>query len=204
MDASENHRRNALVTFGLIAAMSVPVIYFGAQVVSAPSYEGYRWVQQLASELGTEGKRSAVIFNAGMLLVGVLTLIAAPAFWLALKPEGASGTETVAVALTLVSSGGATVWAALHPLPSGSHNPGLWGIGTVLFPAALAWAMRRMSDSAAVRIFLWVSFSLAVMTLVGIEAGLANGWSGLVQRGAAILVYVPVAVGAARLTTRSA
>lgn len=163
--------------------------------------EGYQWVHQLASELGTKGEDSAEVFNAGMMLTGALTLVAAPAYWMSLGPKRAEGFSALGVALTLASSGGATIWAALHPLPGSNHNPGIWGAGTVLFPATLAWAMRRMAACSGVRIFLWVSFTLAALALAGIEAGLANGCAGLVQRAAAFLVYVPVAVGAARLAT---
>lgn len=185
-----------IVRLGLWAGMAVPLSYFGTQIVAAPLYTGYRWKEQLASELGSSGHGSADIFNAGMFLTGMLTIAAVPAFWLALRRLTASGRDATVVAITLASSGGATLWAALQPLPSNLHNPGLWGAGTVLFPAALAWAIRSVSPLRALRFYLWASFVLAIAVLLVIEAGWAAWQAGLVQRGAAVLVYAPILVGA--------
>ena len=196
-------RQHAIRRLGFCAAIAVPFVYFGVQIVAAPFYPEYRWVEQLASELGARNQASAAIFNAGMFLTGALTILSAPAFWLTLRSLTGRTLGAVAAALTLASSGGATVWAALNPLPSVIHNPGLWGVGTVLFPAVLAWTARDVPRFATTRFYLWSSVLLAIAVLIFIEAGLAGEVKGLVQRGAAVLVYVPIAVGAYCLIRRS-
>jgi hypothetical protein len=132
----------------------------------------------------------------------LLAIAGAPAYWLALRELAVSRVGAISVALALMSGGGATVWAATHPLPSILHNPGYWGVGTALFPAMLALSLGRDPQFLSLRMYLWFSFVLALALLVKIELWPLVETQGLVQRAAAVLVYIPVAAGAFCLNRR--
>lgn len=186
----------------LVCGMAVPFAYFGSQAVAQLFVPGYDWHHQLASELGARGEPTAGLFNAGMLVTGAATLLAVPGFYGALRRAGASAGAWLAAAC-LVSSGGATLWAAAHPLPSPLHNPGYWGAGTLFFPAALACALPAGRPATAVRAYLLLSFAAAAALLLMIDLKLlAAAPAGLLQRIAAALVYPPVAVCAYVLLKR--
>lgn len=189
-------RRKAFLTKGSLACgIAVPFVYFGSQMLAAQASSGYDWHQQLASELGAGRRASADLFNTGMFIAGGATVLAAYGFLRVLRRT--TPLWAWVVAACLVSSGGATLWAAAHPLPSVFHNPGLWGIGTLLFPAALAGAFARDGPAGGARFYLLLSFTAAAALLLLIHFSmLPAAPPGLLQRIAAACVYPPVAVGA--------
>jgi hypothetical membrane protein len=51
--------------WALYAAIAMPLIYFGTQLIAAPFYPGYSFAQDTASMLGTTTSRQPWIFNLG-------------------------------------------------------------------------------------------------------------------------------------------
>jgi hypothetical membrane protein len=166
-------------------------------LLAARTYESYDWQSQLASELGTIGCASSAVFNTGIVLSGLAALASAIGFKLGLKQIGVNRAFRGLIATTVVSSGGASVWAGLHPLPSPIHNPGYWGIGTVAFPLLLAAAVRCSPMSPALRFYL-VGTAIAIIAFLFIFLGGARmdllPYDGAMQRLGALLVYSPMAV----------
>lgn len=62
---------------GSISGLLVPVLYFRTQVVAFPFYDGYDWVRQAASELGSSSSCVPAVFNFGAILIGVVAFFAA-------------------------------------------------------------------------------------------------------------------------------
>jgi hypothetical protein len=135
-----------------------------------------------------------------MILTGCATIFAAFGFFMAIQGFASRTIDAAVVALSLISSGGATLWAGLHPLPSPVHNPGFWGGGTLIAPIAMLWALRHEGRSGPVRAYLACTFMLAVAALMFTEAQVAP--AGIVQRIAALFVYPPIAVVAWLLIRR--
>jgi hypothetical protein len=135
-----------------------------------------------------------------MVLTGCATIFAAFGFFIAVQGFASRTIDAALVALSLISNGGATLWAGLHPLPSPVHNPGLWGGGTLIAPIALLWALRHEVWSGPVRAYLASTFMLAVTALMFTEARVAP--AGIVQRIAALFVYPPIAIVAWLLIQR--
>ena len=189
----------------LACAVAVPLLYFAAQVTAQLGTPGYDWTRQLASELGSAGAPAAALFNIGMVATGVATIVAAPGYKVALDAIARSGVLSWLTALSLVSSGAATLWAGLNPLPDPAHNPGLWGLGTILFPLLLLLSLARVRGAGRMRVYLIITVALEAAFLLVSMGLLPIGVSipaGLLQRVGAVLVYVPVAVGGIFLLRR--
>jgi hypothetical membrane protein len=158
---------------GLWLGAASPFLYTAAQVLAAPLYPRYDWKAQLASELGTVGMASSGVFNAAIVLSGFATAGSSVGFKLALERLTASTVVPWLVAASLVSSGFASVWAGLHPLPSPMHNPSYWGAGTIAFPLLLAAALWRSPISIAVRIYL-AGTAIAIVAFLIFSSDLAG------------------------------
>ena len=187
----------------LVAGIMMPVFYYGTQIAAFPFYPGYDPLRQAASELGSDRSLQPWLFNAGAMLTGLASLVAAygvPAAFLRLG--GKSWTAGLA-ALALVSCGLASLNAGWFALPDPRHNPGWLGLGTFLLPAVLLLASWGVRDMAALRWFL-VAALLAVAALAPFMAGLTGvdraSYGGLLQRLLTLPLFL--SVGAASLVLR--
>src|ERR1051326_4877542 len=72
--------------WALYAAIAMPVIYFGTQLVAGPFYPGYSFSQDTASMLGTTDSHHPWIFNLGAVLTGVTGVVGAFGLFRALRP----------------------------------------------------------------------------------------------------------------------
>ena len=69
-----NRSNRSLTSLCLLAAVAMPIIYFGTQIVAAPFYPGYSFSLHSVSMLGTQFSRHPAIFNAGEMLTGFAAL----------------------------------------------------------------------------------------------------------------------------------
>jgi hypothetical membrane protein len=220
MRAVQRQERLVLISLGL--GVVVPFLYFGIQVVAAPFYPGYSFLNRDASTLGSDGSSCPAIFNVGAIFVGLLTLIASWGFLCALHRLGVNPILTWLVVLALISSGLASINAGVFPLPDPRHSGGffaLLGIGTILLPILLPVAMWKLQGARLLRVFFIVN-SLAILALIpivsgfvqfiSIKAGLElqnyqtflNNYHGLIQRMTALVVFLPLGAGAYFLAGR--
>ena len=65
------------VRLALKAGVSVPVIYYGGQLVAAPVYAGYSFLAQVASELGSDSSSLPAVFNTSAFLTAAAMALAA-------------------------------------------------------------------------------------------------------------------------------
>jgi hypothetical protein len=199
----------------LACAVAIPVIYFGMQLAAAPFYPGYSFFSHDASSLGSSASTAPWIFNVGALVLGLIEFVVAVGFAAVAPYAGVGRGLAVLTALALASAGLGSVNAFLHPLPDPRHTGGLLallGSGYALLPvlaSAVFWRLgaRRLAIGNLVaflalipimtgltqRVCMWGRFNCA-----GYEFFLNHG-HGLIQRIAAAVIFVPVAIIGYRL-----
>jgi len=177
--------------------VAVPLLYYGTQLAAIPFYPGYRIVAQVASELGSDRSNVPEVFNAGAILTGVAALIASIGFLRAIRDRALAWL----VFLAMLSNGAAGVWAGVHPLPDPRHNPGAIGAGMFLLPVLfiiLAWRARSR-PMLAYLIANAALFLILVPVMSGRTEIPLDEYRGVLQRIAALVMYVPIGVMAAFL-----
>jgi hypothetical membrane protein len=179
--------------WALYAAIAMPVIYFGTQLVAAPFYPDYSFSQDTVSMLGTTDSHHPWIFNLGAMLTGVAGLVGAFGLFRALRTV--TGTALAGlVALTVVANGVLSVKAGMFPMPDPRHAS--WQF---LMPAILATPMLLLvalwRQGVALRAYLLCN-TVALMLMVPLMMHrMAPGFAeGTMQRLFALVVFVPVGV----------
>jgi hypothetical protein len=158
-----------------------------------------------------------VVFNAGAVLIGVVLFVGAWGFFQAMRRREVPVALTWLTCLALVAGGVGSVNAGLHPLPDPRHTDGLIaavGAGLFLVPLLLLPVARRMQSGVALNRYLIVNLAV-VFGLALVMSGLVQRFSimagtelpglqeflnqnqGLLQRIAAVAVFVPIGVCAA-------
>ncbi|MDC0748627.1 hypothetical protein [Polyangium mundeleinium] len=184
-------------TFLLIAAVLVPIVYFGAQAVAAPYFPNYSIYTTSASALGSDLSSRPGILNTGAFLTGALASLGSIGFAASLPRLGVSKIASYLLALFLLSAGLASFWASLHPLPDPHHNPGALGIGLFLMPFIATWVAWRLLVPRAVRAFLLlnaVAFVACGVVMSGATSVDLSAVGGLVQKLIAATAWVSTAV----------
>jgi hypothetical membrane protein len=104
----------------LIAAVAVPILYFGAQIAAVPFYPGYSFAQDGASMLGTSSSLRPWVFNLGAILTGIAALAGAAGLYRAFS--GPTHTLLACIiGLSVVATGVMSIKARLFPLPDPRH-----------------------------------------------------------------------------------
>jgi hypothetical membrane protein len=219
-----NNRLSAvsLLMAALGMGVLVPFLYFGIQLIAAPFYPGYSFLDRDASTLGSEGSKFPAIFNLGSILMGIMTLFASWGFFRGLRDLGVSPTLTWLTSLALASFGLASINAGVFPLPDPRHTTGglaLVGIGSILLPFLMPAALWRLHDSRSLKIYFLFNITLLIL-LIPIMSGLIqfimvkagnespryqsflNHFHGLLQRILAFITISPIGIGAYSLATR--
>lgn len=190
----------------LVAALLVPFVYFGAQALAAPYFPDYSILTTSASALGSDLSSRPNILNTGALLTGALALLGSLGLATALPRAGGGRVAAWILGLCVASAGLASLWAGWHPLPSPRHNPGALGVGMFLAPFAALFASWRLRSAKALRIFLITNSALFVVlaaTMSGVLRIDLPAYGGLVQKILAATAFLPSAVLAAALLSRS-
>jgi hypothetical protein len=190
--------------------IAIPVLYFAIQLVSAPFFPGYSFLDRDASTLGSPGSTAPWIFNYGALVLGAADIAVAGAFAAALPRAGVGRVLSVLTALALASAGVGSANAFLHPLPDPQHSDGtlsLLGSGFVLLPiltTAVLWRLgaRRYAVLNIVACLALIPLMTGLVQRLCMRAGVdfsgyqsfLNGYHGLIQRFGAAAIFVPVAI----------
>ena len=183
--------------FALAAGIAVPFLYFGAQILAAPFYPGYSFLANSASQLGSDLSTQPSILNTGAKLTGLATIIAAFGFLPAMKKMRTGRILAWLVFAAMLSYGAGSIWAGSFPLPDRRHNPGPLAAGMFLLPILYAIAFWKRPDAREVRAYLVanvIAFLLLVPIMSGVTGLNVQGYGGLLQRIAAVIFHVPIAV----------
>lgn len=178
----------------------VPILYYGTQFMAMPFYPGYRFMAQVASELGSDHSTVPMVFNAGAVVTGIAALIAAFGF---LHELGSRRVLSWFVFLAMLSNGAAGIWAGMHPLPDPRHNPGWIGVGMFFLPLLFLLATWRDRPLRVYLIANLVLFAILAPVMGGATAIPLDSYRGILQRVAALVMYVPIGVVAGFLISRS-
>ena len=183
----------AWVKLALLAGIAFPVLYFAVQIVLFPFVPGYDFTRDVASRLGSPDSSMAGVFNAVVVLIGAMGMVAGVGQVVRMRQLGVNILIALMAGLCVVSVGGATLWAGLVPLPDPAHGAsGPFMLAGVVYPALLLVAFRRSPLWRLVFLcaLLAVAASAAVMTgLTGIDL---VRWEGAVQRPVALALLGPV------------
>ena len=212
------------VTVALRVGLVVPFLYFGIQLAAAPFFPGYSFLARDASTLGSLGSRLPSLFNIGSLVIGLLTLIAAWGVFRAFQILGVGAIISWLTTLALLSSALGSINAGFFPLPDPRHTDGvlaLCGAGIFLLPFLLPMALWKLLERGPLTIYFFTNIVVMVALVpimsglvqrFGISAGIdmpgfqtfLNNYQGLLQRIAALIIFVPISVSARILTFRLA
>jgi len=183
----------------------VPFVYYGIQVAAAPYYPSFSFVGTTASEMGSTNSRHPAVFNAGIMALGVLSLLTSVGYFLALRRVGVSAILTLLTSADIALNGVQTLWAGMHPLPDPRHagHP-VFVTGMLALPVLITLSLWRRA-SPRLRAY-FVATLLLLATMIPIFTGLTNidraAYRGLIQRVYTLTVFPPVAVGAWVLARR--
>ncbi len=184
-----------LTVTALRFGIAVPFLYFGSQLLAAPFYPNYNFVQMEASLLGSDRSSFAMVFNLGALLTGFAALVFAIGFLRVYSSIKLHPVLAWFSAIAVLGSGLSSFWAGIFPMPDPRHGANPFQIALFAMPFLLAatfWKNQfRPYFLAAVGLFLAM---IPIMTgLVGVDRG-AN--EGLLQRILAFAVFVPIGLSA--------
>jgi len=181
--------------WALYAAIAMPFIYFGTQLVAAPFYPGYSFSRDTASMLGTTDSHHPWIFNLGAALTGVAGLVGAFGLFRALRTVTWTALAGL-VAVSVVANGLLSVKAGMFPMPDPRHASWQFLMPAILVaPLLLLIALWRRG--AVLRTYLLCNIIALLLMLPLMMHRMAPVFAeGTMQRLFALVVFVPVGVAA--------
>jgi hypothetical membrane protein len=190
-----------LIRFGI----AVPLIYYGTQALAAPFYPGYSVLGNTASELGSDRSEHAVIFNAGIIIQGVVSLAASLGFFLALRRVRINLALAALTAVALAINGVQHIWAGYYPIPDPKHGGHLpFIVAMTLLPVLLTAALWGQVGTG-LRVY-FVCTLVLLATVLTLRSGLSGldryEYRGLLQRVFTLAIFPPIGVAAYALASR--
>lgn len=184
---------SALVKIALLAGVVMPVAYFAIQAAIAPSYPEYDFTRDVASKLGSPASPLATVFNAVVVAIGVMALVAGLGQIARLLSRGVNPLIALAAGLCVISVGAGTIWSGLVPMPDPAHGASSpFMLAAVIYPAIMLVILRRSPGWRLVlaAALIGVAGSAAVMMgLTGIDR---MRWAGAIQRPVALALLTPI------------
>jgi len=180
----------------LIAAVAMPLFYFGSQLAAAPFYPGYSFSRDTASMLGTSFSQHPWIFNVGAILTGTAALLGA----IGLHGAFVATTNVVIawlIGLSVAATGVMSIKAGLFPLPDSRHAS--WGFlvfFTIATPLLLLIGVWKRPNTNGLRLYLAASIAL-IVALFPFLSGMAHTTllqPGVFQRLFALATFLPVGI----------
>ena len=189
-----------LTLLALSMGMIVPILYYGMQIIAAPFYPGYNFLSQTASELGSSQFTYASTFNVGIIILGIITLIAAVGWLQALLRLGTNPILSWLTTIAVIANGLSSLWAGFVPLPNPNHGgPPPLALGVILLPFLLTAALWKRSDVRPLKIYLILSIGIIVTNMLLMSGTIQvdlNLYRGLIQRIFALAIFGPIGIGA--------
>ncbi len=197
--------KEKILVFALGSGIVVPILYFGTQLLAAPFFPGYSFLSMEASLLGSDLAIFPAIFNIGAIITGIVTIIAAVGFLLALQHLGTNPFLAWLTSLAVLLNGIGSLWAGFFPMPDARHGSNPFAVGIFLFPILLTFALWNRSNARPIKIYLIIT-NLLFLALIPIMSGVSGintqGYQGLLQRIAVLVFFVPISVGSYFLIQR--
>jgi hypothetical membrane protein len=202
---SSPRTRDRITLAALAVAVAIPFLYYGIQLLCAAFEPDYSFIRQAASELGSDRAARPQWFNAGIMVQGVVTLVAAPGFLRAMWRLGVHPILALLVAAALAVNGVHTMWAGYFPMPDPRHGGHLaFIIAMTALPILLTAALWQGSGPLLKAYFLaTLVLLLAMVPVMSNKIGVdTTHIRGLRQRVFTLTVFPPIAVSACVLARR--
>jgi hypothetical membrane protein len=183
----------------LLSGITVPVLYFGTMFVAASTWPAYSHVTRYASELGGPEAPKPWIFNYGIVVMGVVCVVAAIGFGSALTLLTRRVAPSVLAALCVALFGASMVMGGLFPMPNPLHGGFGLGFALVAAPVFMALALRGERRCTGLRALLWVSavfMALVLAVMMGAGRLVTRQNVGLWQRANALVMFPWLGVAA--------
>ncbi|MGI9516880.1 MAG: DUF998 domain-containing protein, partial [Pirellulaceae bacterium] len=135
-------------------------------LVSSLFYPGYSHVTQYARELGSAKASGPMIFNGGISITGVASVVVGFGFYGALISMGSNRALSALLGLSVILLGASAIMAGVFPMPDPRHGAFGMGMGIHLSPMFLALALHSDSRFRGLTIYLWVTFVLMLVFFV--------------------------------------
>jgi len=180
----------------LMAAVAMPLLYFGSQLAAAPFYPGYNFPRDTASMLGTSFSQHPWIFNVGAILTGTAALLGAIGLYRAFADTTNVVLASI-IGLSVAATGVMSVKAGLFPLPDSRHAS--WGFlvfFTIATPLLLLIGVWKRPNTNGLRLYLTASIAL-ILALFPFLSGMAHTTllqPGVFQRLFALATFLPVGI----------
>ena len=185
----------------LAAGVMVPVLYYGALLVTPLFWPGYSHVTQYASELGSAASPQPALFNRAIVAAGVAAMLAGGGFFLALKRIGGRPLASFLAGLAVFAWGVAFLMGGLFPMPDPRHGAFGLALALHLAPPFMLWALAG-TPAPRLKPFLVLVFVVSgALILIMFDVGalhlVRRANVGLWQRayGLSIIPWVGVVAG---------
>jgi hypothetical membrane protein len=187
--------------------IAVPVLYFGTLFAAAATWPAYSHITRYASELGGPEAPLPWVFNAGIILMGAVCVLAAIGFGIALVRITRQSALGIATAICIGLFGVSMIIGGAFPMPNPLH--GAFGLAFALVPAPMlmALALRGQPDLGGLRNMLWVNAALMACVLavmMGVGGLVTRANVGLWQRANALTMFPWIGIAAWWLLRASA
>jgi hypothetical protein len=155
--------------------------------------------------MGSTLSRHPAVFNAGIMALGVIMLLASVGFLLGLRRVRVGPPLALLTSADVALNGVQLIWAGVHPLPDPRHAGYLpFVAGMFCLPVLITLSLWRgaappLRAYFAATLLLLVAMVPVVTGLAGIDRR-AN--RGLIQRVYTLAIYPPVGVAAWALRRR--
>ena len=147
----------------LSVGVAAPAFAIAVVLVATVAYPGFDHARQYISELGGGTAVLPLIFNAGILIAGVMTAVAGAGFGLAVVLLARAPVAGAGVGLLFALAGLGLILSSIYPWPDPRHMAINLGLGIQLAPAGLLIALRRVPDLVRLKRFLGVAFAVMVV-----------------------------------------
>ena len=168
------------------------IIYLLNLFVLGSISPGYSHMKHLASHLGTAWFPYHNIFNAVVILMGLLYILAGMGFYYSTKRITGRKVLAVVIAISVWAFSVNAFFAGLYPLPDPRH--GGYNIALIhsLTPPFLAWAFWKIQGARFFIFYQLISFILMIIAFLifsGVGGLISGTNAGLMQR-LQILVWI--------------
>jgi glucan biosynthesis protein C len=194
------------VSTALLCAVAVPFAYFGAQALGSFACPSCSVFRDVASVLGSDISSKPEVFNIGIVVAGALATAGAVGLFKGLGHFQVHVVLRVAAALSLISFGAGSFWAAAHPLPDPRHDPGALSVGMFMSPFVAVLLALRLPGARSLRVtcsIVLVGFLLVASIHAGTVPMSRVAYEGALQRAGALAMLAPHSILAFWLLKRS-
>jgi hypothetical membrane protein len=185
-------------------AFLAPLLYFAAIAAGSLFYPGYSQVTQYASELGSSQAPYPQIFNWGIIGAGVLGMLGAVGFFLALA-RGGRWLGSLLAALSVAAWGFSMIMGGLFPMPDERHGGFGVGLAVQAAPLFFVWALWSARGRGALKAFLVLDFlamTAGFVIMMGVGGLVTHANVGLWQRAYALAMMPWMSIVAWSLLAR--